>query len=83
MGISLLGAAAALVFRLSGPGVAGTLNETLAAPGVPEAVADSARVAFLGGMHVAVAIGSAVSLAVGLLILRLLPRDGQPPRNAR
>ncbi|MGW5876954.1 hypothetical protein ACWFMI_10460 [Nocardiopsis terrae] len=38
------------------------------------AAADSAREAFLRGLHAAVAVGSAVSFAVGLLILRLLPR---------
>lgn len=47
----------------------------LAVPGLPVAVADSAREAFLSGLRVAVAIGSAVSFAVGLLILRLLPRS--------
>ncbi len=75
LGISLLGAVAALVFRLAGPDVAGTLNETLAVPGLPSAVADSAREAFLGGMRVAVAAGSAVSFVIGLLVLRLLPRS--------
>lgn len=74
LGISLLGAAAALVFRLVGPDVAGTLNETLTVPGVSGAMADSARAAFLSGMHVAVVFGSVLSFTLGLLILRLLPR---------
>ncbi|GAA1468377.1 MFS transporter [Nocardiopsis exhalans] len=82
LGISLLGATAALVFRLSGPDVAGTLNETLAVPGLAEGAAESARAAFLSGMHVAVVIGSAVSFAVGLLILRLVPRAARVSQAA-
>ncbi|GAA1097950.1 hypothetical protein [Nocardiopsis metallicus] len=82
LGISPLGATAALVFRLSGPDVAGTLNETLAVPGLAEGAAESARAAFLSGMHVAVVIGSAASFAVGLLILRLVPRAARVSQAA-
>jgi hypothetical protein len=44
---------------------------------------ESEREAVLGGMHVAVVIGSAVSFAVGLLILRLVPRAAPASRSVR
>lgn len=77
LGVSLLGSAAALVFRLQGPDVAETLTETLDSPGLSAAMAEGARTAFLSGMHVAAAIASAASFAVALLALRWLPKQSE------
>lgn len=75
LGISLLGSVAAVCFRLFGPGVAGTLNETLAQPGLTLETVLQAKQAFLTGLHVAAGIGGAATLLVGILALLWLPRD--------
>ncbi|MDE3722694.1 MFS transporter [Nocardiopsis sp. N85] len=80
LGIALLGSLAALIFRLLGPDVAGTLDETLRTPGLSAAAADRAREAFVTGLHVTVAVGGALCLALGVLALRWIPREG-PPRQ--
>ncbi len=74
LGITLLGSLAALVFRLSGPGVAGTLDETLAHPGLAEAAALQARQAFLSGLHLAAGAGGLLMLLLGLAAWIWLPR---------
>nr|WP_246684388.1 MULTISPECIES: MFS transporter [unclassified Mesorhizobium] len=72
LGISLLGSLAALSFRLLGPGVAGTLNETLDRSD-PEII-ERANDAFLTGLHVAVGAGGLLTLATGIIAWLWLPR---------
>ncbi|WP_287097776.1 MFS transporter [Mesorhizobium sp.] len=72
LGISLLGSLAALSFRLLGPGVAGTLNETLDRSD-PEII-ERANEAFLTGLHVAVGAGGLLALATGIIAWLWLPR---------
>ncbi|WP_307625970.1 MFS transporter [Streptomyces turgidiscabies] len=74
LGISLLGSLAAVCFRLLGPDVAGTLNETLDAPGLSPSVAEEAKDAFVSGLHVAVGVASALCLLLGCLAIRWVPR---------
>ncbi|AGC43492.1 EmrB/QacA family drug resistance transporter [Myxococcus stipitatus DSM 14675] len=74
LGISLLGSVAAICFRLYGPGVAGTLNETLAHASLTPELALQARQAFLTGLHVAAGIGGTMMLLLGILSWRWLPR---------
>ncbi|MFY7069890.1 MFS transporter [Nocardiopsis changdeensis] len=75
LGIALLGSLAAFVFRLLGPGAAGTLDETLRTPGLTAAAADQAREAFVTGLHVTVAVGGLLALGLAVLAVRLLPRS--------
>ncbi|MFL4908084.1 MFS transporter [Streptomyces sp. MMS24-I2-30] len=75
LGISLLGSLAAVCFRLLGPDLAGTLGETLEAPGITAAAAREAKDAFVSGMHVAIAVASALSLGLGCLAVRWVPRQ--------
>ncbi|WP_421681696.1 MFS transporter [Stutzerimonas urumqiensis] len=75
LGITLLGSLAALTFRLQGPGVAGTLDETLGHAGLTAATVLQAKEAFLSGMHLAVASGALLTLLVGLAAWRWLPRS--------
>lgn len=74
LGIALLGSLAALIFRLQGPGVAGTLNETLQVPGLTAAVIGEAKSAFVTGLHMAAALAGILHAALGALALRHLPR---------
>ncbi|MNN57374.1 Multidrug resistance protein stp [compost metagenome] len=74
LGISVLGSLAALWFRLSGPGVASTLNETLDQPALAAEVVAQAEHAFLTGMHLAVGVAGLLTLAVGLLAIYWLPK---------
>ncbi|WP_201269676.1 MFS transporter [Sinorhizobium meliloti] len=73
LGISLLGSLATLNFRLFGPGVAGTLDETLDQPGLAYQSLIQAQEAFLTGMHVAIGTGGLLTLAVGILAWVWLP----------
>ncbi|AIR88115.1 permease [Pseudomonas cremoricolorata] len=75
LGIALLGSLAALVFRLQGPGKAGTLSETLAYAGLNDVQAWQAKVAFVQGLHWAMAVGGVVTLGVAVLAWRWLPRN--------
>lgn len=75
LGITLLGSLAALVFRLSGPGVAGTLNETLGHPGITAQTVLQAKEAFLSGLHWAVGVGGLLTLLVGFVAWLWLPRQ--------
>ncbi|MBB4279153.1 MFS transporter [Rhizobium mongolense] len=74
LGITLLGSLAALSFRLLGPGVAGTLNETLDRPGLPPETVAQAKEAFLTGLHVAVGVGGLLMLVAGIIAWLWLPR---------
>lgn len=74
LGISLLGSLAALSFRLLGPGVAGTLDETLDRSGLAAETVMQAKEAFLTGLHVAVGTGGLLTLAVGIAAWLWLPR---------
>ncbi|UFU08295.1 MFS transporter [Ruania halotolerans] len=75
LGIAVLGSVAALVFRLEGPELAPTLDETLQLPGLATTSIAAAKTAFLTGMHVAVAAASALHLILGFVALRWLPRS--------
>ncbi|MEU8784345.1 MFS transporter [Streptomyces sp. NPDC048637] len=84
LGIALLGSLAALIFRLQGPDLAGTLNETLQVPGLTAAVIGEAKAAFVTGLHAAAVIAGTLHAALGIFALRHLPRaftstDDAPP----
>lgn len=79
LGISLLGSLAALCFRLLGPDLAGTLPETLERPGISAAAVKDAKDAFVSGMHVAIAVASLLSLGLGYLAVRWVPREERAP----
>ncbi|MEV5545282.1 MFS transporter [Streptomyces sp. NPDC052309] len=74
LGIALLGSLAALVFRLQGPGLAPTLDETLQLPGLGVAAAADAKTAFVTGLHIVAVTASALHAALGAAALRLLPK---------
>jgi DHA2 family multidrug resistance protein-like MFS transporter len=74
LGIALLGSLAALIFRLQGPDLAPTLDETLQLPDRAPATIESAKTAFVTGLHVAAAVASLLHLALGILALRWLRR---------
>ncbi|WP_149548315.1 MFS transporter [Streptomyces marokkonensis] len=78
LGIALLGSLAALIFRLQGPGLAGTLNETLQTPGLTAAVIADAKAAFVTGLHAAAAVAGVLHAALGVFALRHLPRVHRP-----
>jgi DHA2 family multidrug resistance protein-like MFS transporter len=75
LGIALLGSVAALLFRLQGPDLAPTLDETLQLPGLAAASVTDAKSAFLTGLHVAAAVASLLHLTLGLVALRWLPQE--------
>jgi DHA2 family multidrug resistance protein-like MFS transporter len=74
LGISVLGSVAALWFRLYGPGVAGTLNETLDHASISPEMIQQAKEAYLAGMHTALGIAGLLTLTVALLAIVWLPR---------
>lgn len=74
LGITLLGSLAALSFRLLGPGVAGTLNETLDNPGLSPETVLQAKEAFLTGLHLAAGVGALSLLALGIIAWLWLPK---------
>ncbi|WP_417767134.1 MFS transporter [Stappia sp.] len=74
LGITLLGSLAALSFRLLGPGVAGTLDETLDHAGITPQVAEQAREAFVAGMHIVVGVSGLLTLVAGIVAWLWLPR---------
>lgn len=74
LGITFLGSLAALTFRLFGPGVAGTLNETLDHAGIAPEATVQAKEAFLAGLHIAVGVGGLLTLIVGIIAWFWLPR---------
>jgi DHA2 family multidrug resistance protein-like MFS transporter len=75
LGIALLGSLAALVFRLQGPDLAPTLDETLQLEDLAPAMAEEAKTAFVTGLHVAAGVGSVLHMALGALALRWIPRS--------
>ncbi|MEU2391419.1 MFS transporter [Streptomyces sp. NPDC007369] len=77
LGIALLGSLAALVFRLQGPDLAPTLDETLRLPGLGTAVAADAKAAFVTGLHIVAITASALHAILGATALRWLPK-GDP-----
>ncbi|AOE86171.1 MFS transporter [Pseudomonas sp. TCU-HL1] len=74
LGISVLGSVAALWFRLYGPGVAGTLNETLDQTLISPETIQHANDAFLAGMHTALGIAGLLTFIVAVLAIVWLPR---------
>jgi DHA2 family multidrug resistance protein-like MFS transporter len=78
LGIAILGSLAALVFRLQGPDLAPTLDETLQ---LGSATAEDAKGAFVTGLHVAVAAAALLHVALGALALRWLPRSAAAVRS--
>lgn len=74
LGIALLGSMAALVFRLLGPDLAPTLNETAELPGLAPAVIIEAKSAFVTGLHAVVVVAGLIHAAMGALALRWLPK---------
>jgi MFS transporter, DHA2 family, multidrug resistance protein len=77
LGIALLGSLAALVFRLQGPDLAPTLDETLQLPRLGAAVAADAKAAFVTGLHIVAITASALHATLGAAALRWLPK-GEP-----
>ena len=75
IGISVLGSLAALWFRLEGPDIAGTLNETLDTSGLTIETIVQAQNAFLTGMHIVVAVAGSLTLAAALLAAFWLPKS--------
>jgi MFS transporter, DHA2 family, multidrug resistance protein len=69
LGIALFGSLAALLFRLQGPDVAGTLTETLRIPGIAPAVLGDAKAAFVTGLHAAAVAACVLHVALGVLTL--------------
>lgn len=82
LGIALLGSLAALLFRLHGPGLAPTLDETLHLPDLTAATATDAKSAFLTCMHIATTTAAALHVALGLLALRWLSRSVRGSRRS-
>jgi len=74
LGITLLGSLAALSFRLLGPGVAGTLNETLDHQGLAPETVVQAKEAFLAGLHVAAGSAGLLTLMIGVVAWLWLPK---------
>jgi DHA2 family multidrug resistance protein-like MFS transporter len=75
LGIALLGSLAALGFRLLGPGVAATLDETINHTGISAQAVEQAREAFVTGLHIAVGTGGMLMLIVGIAAWVFLPTD--------
>ncbi|TDD68733.1 MFS transporter [Jiangella aurantiaca] len=75
LGIALLGSLAALVFRLQGPDLAPTLDETLQLPDIGTAVVEQAKTAFVTGLHAVAAAAGLLHIALGILALRWIPRS--------
>ncbi|KLN67066.1 MULTISPECIES: MFS transporter [Vibrio] len=74
LGITLLGSLAALTFRISGPGEAGTLNETLDVEGISIDTIAHAQNAYMEGMHLALGAAGIMTLIVGILAIIWVPR---------
>ncbi|UJW30205.1 MFS transporter [Saccharothrix sp. AJ9571] len=73
LGIALLGSLAALIFRIQGPGLAPTLDETLALP-LAAGVGEEAKAAFVNGLHTVAVVAAVLHLALGALALRWIPK---------
>ncbi|MEU8319452.1 MFS transporter [Nonomuraea sp. NPDC048881] len=80
LGIALLGSLAALVFRLRGPDLAPTLDETLQLPALVPAAAAQAEASFVAGLHVAAAVAGVLHVVLGVVaLLRARVRDAPRP----
>ncbi|MFE8975481.1 MFS transporter [Streptomyces cyaneofuscatus] len=75
LGIALLGSLSVLVFRLQGPDFAGTFGETVALPGLAQAVVDQAQDAFVTGLRVVAVTAALLHVVLGLLTLRRVPKS--------
>lgn len=75
LGIALLGSLSVLVFRLQGPDLAGTFGETVALPGLAQAVVDQAQDAFVTGLRVVAVTAALLHIVLGLLTLRRVPKS--------
>ncbi|MGW0811828.1 MFS transporter [Streptomyces viridiviolaceus] len=73
LGIALLGSLAALLFRLQGPDLAPTLDETLRLPDLAPTAAREAKAAFVTGLHAAAAVAGLLHAVLGTVALRRLP----------
>ncbi|MEV4800348.1 MFS transporter [Nonomuraea sp. NPDC049421] len=78
LGIALLGSLAALVFRLQGPDLAPTLDETLHLRDLAPALATEAKTAFVTGLHVVAAVASALHVVLGVVAVSIR-RGGDGP----
>ncbi|MET9441287.1 MFS transporter [Streptomyces sp. NPDC006610] len=78
LGIALLGSLAALIFRVQGPDLAPTLDETLQLPDLAPSVVKDAESAFVTGLHAAAIAASLLHLVLGVLALRWLPKPATP-----
>ncbi|PNV34146.1 MFS transporter [Streptomyces sp. DH-12] len=74
LGIAILGSLAALIFRLQGPDLAPTLDETLQLPGLAPAAVQEAKGAFVTGLHAAAVMAGVLHAALGAVALRWLPK---------
>ncbi len=80
LGIAILGSLAALIFRLQGPDLAPTLDETLELPNLLPAALTDAQGAFVTGLHAAVLVAGLLHVALGAAALRWLSKStaGEP-----
>ncbi|MFB9469757.1 MFS transporter [Nonomuraea salmonea] len=78
LGIALLGSLAALVFRLQGPDLAPTLDETLHLRDLAPALATEAKTAFVTGLHVVAAVASALHVVLGVVAVATRRGGGGP-----
>jgi DHA2 family multidrug resistance protein-like MFS transporter len=79
LGIAVLGSLAALIFRLQGPELAGTLTQTIQLPDLAPAVVHEAKSAFVTGLHAAAIAAGVIHGALGCLALRWIPRTLSDP----
>lgn len=82
LGIAILGSLAALLFRLQGPDLAPTLDETLQLPSLLPSAIQDAKSAFVTGLHVVVVVASLLHAALGTAALRWLPRSAPKEQTA-
>ncbi|MBW1601484.1 MFS transporter [Streptomyces sp. JJ66] len=75
LGIALLGSLAALIFRLQGPALAPTLDETLQLPDLVPTALQEAKAAFVTGLHAAAAVAGLLHAVLGVVALRWLPKS--------
>ncbi|WP_258527596.1 MFS transporter [Streptomyces sp. NBRC 110611] len=76
LGVAVLGSLAALVFRLQGPDLAPTLDETLQLPALAPAAVQEAKSAFVTGLHAAAVAAGLAHVVLGTVAVRRLPRQG-------
>ncbi|KYK13002.1 MULTISPECIES: MFS transporter [Streptomyces] len=74
LGIAILGSLAALIFRLQGPDLAPTLDETRHLPLLLPAALEDAKGAFVTGLHAAVVVAALLHAVLGAAALRWLSK---------